>query len=316
MNMVLSKNLKIKFSSFGIALVFWFIIVTANNYSYEVDIKLQVKNIPVGKIIVNVIPRRVKIKLEGEGKNLFSLLFFEDAAVSLDLSGIKDRVELPITPDMVDLPRLSHAMQVQSVLYPTTIKIILDDLINKKVPVRHNISCEPLEGYTLVGAIKVEPDSITLSGPRSILNNIDEIATEPRVLFEQHSSFMGNIALEIFPDSLKIRAESKMVNYTGDVQKLLEYEIPEIPIHVLNKPRHTEVLPLPSSASVTVVGGENYLINLKPENFYLFVDYNQAHKVGADNAGKGLSIQYKTMSDVEIVRIFPNYVILEKRKKK
>ena len=232
------------------------------------------------------------------------------------MSGADDQVEMQFTPEMVDLPRFSHTMQVQSIVYPSSIKITFDDLINKKVPVRHNITCETLEGFTLVGPIRVKPDSITLSGPQSVLKNIDEIATEPRVLLEQHSAFMGNIHLKPFADSLKIRGESNLVNYTGDVQKMLEYEIQEIPIQVLNKPRNTEVIPLPSSATVTVVGGENYLINLKPENVYLFVDYKKAQKAGADNAGKGLSIQYKTMSDVEIVRIFPNYVILEKQRKK
>ncbi|KAA3619408.1 MAG: YbbR-like domain-containing protein [Calditrichaeota bacterium] len=314
MNLFFTKHLKIKLVCFGIALIFWFFIVTANDYTYEVEVRLQVTDIPVGKIIVNEIPQNVKIKLGGEGKYLFSLLFFEDATVKLDLSEVDVERELVIQPAMVDLPRLSQSMEVQSILHPTSVKIVLDDLINKKVPVSHQIICEPLDGYTLIGNIKLLPDSITLSGPKSRLVQIDKIETEPRSLTRQSSAFGGKIELKKFPLNSRIRMETIEINYSADVQKLLQFEFREIPIQVLNTPRRTEVIPLPSSATVTVIGGENYLLSLKPENFYLFVDYNNVHQANNNNSGEGLRIQYKTLSDVEIVEIFPPHVILEKRR--
>ncbi|KAA3655581.1 MAG: hypothetical protein DWQ10_17140 [Calditrichaeota bacterium] len=315
MNLQFTKNLKVKLSSFGIALIFWIIIVTTGDYSHSIDVRLQVTGIPVGKILVNEIPQTAKIRIDGEGKYLFSILFFEDASVHLDLSEVGNDAIIPITPDMVVLPRMSHEMHVQSVIYPSSVHIKLDDLINKKVPVVDQISCQPIDGYTLIGNIKLSPDSVTLSGPKSTLSNIDKVLTEEVNLKGQDSGFNGTVELAQFPDSLRIRTDHKTVLYTGDVQKLLEYTFKEIPIRVLNKPARMEIIPLPSSAAVTAIGGERYLVTLKPENFYLFIDYEKAHNANLGSSQDGVLIQYKTLSDVEIVQIFPPYVMLEKRRK-
>lgn len=311
-NLQFTKNLKVKLSSFGIALIFWFIIVTANDYSHVIEVQMQVTGLPVGKILVSDIPKKAKIRIDGEGKYLFSLLFFEDASIHLDLSDIDDEATFVLTPEMVFLPRISHDMHVQSIIYPSSVKIVLDDLINKKVPVIDQITCRPIDGFTLVGDIKLVPDSVTLSGPKSTLSKIENIVTKPLILKAQQFAFEGTIELESLADSLRIRTDRKEVSYTGEVQKLLEYTFREIPIRVLNKPAHTELVPIPSSASVTVIGGEHYLLSLKPENFYLFVDYQKIPKAILENEQDGVLIQHKTLSDVEIVQIFPPHIMLEK----
>lgn len=64
-------------------------------------------------------------------------------------------------------------VQVLSI-YPQTVRISLDDLVEKKVPVKVVLQGEPLAGFRVMNPA-VTPGQVTVSGPRSLLGGLKEV---------------------------------------------------------------------------------------------------------------------------------------------
>src|SRR5699024_9085039 len=95
-----------------------------------------------------------------------------DFRATADVSSMSDVHAIPIQVDA-----LKYKEQLEIDTGNATVKVVLEDLKNDQFPVTVRIKGEPASGYTVTDQT-ASPNLVSVSGPKSMINRIDEIVAE------------------------------------------------------------------------------------------------------------------------------------------
>ena len=269
----LFKNFKIKIIVLVLAILLWFYVITENEYQYVMDIPIRPENIRQGKVIVNEYPQIAKVLLLGRGKNLLNLVLEGNIELIFNLSQYQNRDHVELRKEHVSIPRHSQVEVVQ-IVEPDSIEIILGNLEKKRVPVRAQIRIKPYQGYTQVGDYRLEPDSVWLQGPEKFLEQIDCINTEPYEIAGVKKKLSDFVPL-IAPKQKKITMLTNRIQFSVDIQKLMEKRVTGVPVKVRNVPSSIKIIVIPSHLSLTLEGGVELLANITEKDITAYIDYRR-----------------------------------------
>jgi len=270
----------VKIGSLLLAILLWLYVVTANMYVYQIDLPLRIVNVPEGKTIANEVPQVVQARFRGTGitylKTMITRSYF-DMSLRLNAGGIdetfiyylQDYIEE--NPDNILLPRGLN-LELVNIVQPELIRVELDDLVVKTVPVFKDIQVTAASGYTLVGSVRIDPDSIGIQGPAEELNTIDSVRTE-EIRITGADGFIERTANVIIQSPQVVETTTGEVTYYADVQTISERNLTDVPVEVRNVPERLSASTAPSSVSLTIEGGSQYIYNLSQADIQIYVDY-------------------------------------------
>lgn len=272
-------NYTIKILAFIVAVFIWFFVITENDYETILEIPISTTNLPEGKVILNDIAEFVKIKIKGTGKDLIALGFNSNARVELDLSDVDKNKTFQLETKDVFLSRSSGFITTEEILMPNEISVVLDDFLEKKVPITPKLNFKPASGYTQVGKIRTLPDSVKISGPKSEINKISEISAETEQIFENlKSDLKTSIPLKL-PVSQKIKISAQQTVVYINIQKLVELEFKGVSVKIKNIPNNTSLYVVPSTLQLTLIGGGNILTYIDHNDIVAYLDYNRIQNI-------------------------------------
>ncbi|MCU0611527.1 MAG: YbbR-like domain-containing protein [Candidatus Eisenbacteria bacterium] len=176
---LLVNNLTLKLSSLVLATILWLHATTLQTYDDVQGVKLEIAGIPDSLVSMVPLPTRAEVAFRGKGDQLW-WLFFRTPRVVLTVEDPRPGVAvLSLHPSNVHVPS-GLDVQVSDVTAPRTIRIELDLLKRKVVPVIVETTGLPAPGYVRVNdRIVVDPAHVTLEGPSSVLDDLDGVRTEP-----------------------------------------------------------------------------------------------------------------------------------------
>ena len=271
------KNYQVKLVSFVIAVFVWFFVITENDYQHIVDVPLHTINIPDGKILANTIPDDIKIKVKGSGKELLALSVSSGVRYTIDLAEIKNRAIFDLTPGGVSFSRPAGALTASEIIYPDTVHIVLDELAVRNLPISAEINAKPAMGHTIVGDIHLVPDSVTVSGPKNIVNKLQYINTENQTFQDLKFDFSTTLQLDQ-PVSKLVELTINQTEVFLSIQKISQREVSGIPIVLRNAPDNSNYnyYIIPSTLSMILEGGGELLANLNPEeDIEAYIDFRR-----------------------------------------
>jgi YbbR domain-containing protein len=148
----------------------------------------------------------------------------------------------------------------------------MDDMMEKNVAVVPDVALECKTGFEQIGAIQTQPDSLRISGARSIVEGIHSWRTK---LISLHNVTMPVREEAPLSDSLRglITIPQQTVTITADVQELADKKFEAIPIHILNAPADAHIALQPSTTTVWLHGGSEALAHLSAQDIRASVDY-------------------------------------------
>jgi len=263
---------QVKLFILAFAIFLWFYVSLENTYEYSIPVRIVPVNVRQTYLISNDYPKEVLVKFRGKGKSLFALKS-SDRKIQLDLSRYRRMAVFQLRPKMVEIPP-TLSVQVVQIIRPDTIVFKLERKSEKKLQVVPNISVSLEPGYTIVGAIKTEPSTVQVSGPKSVVDTLGVVYT--RKLFFSHvkSDVFGTVRLKSFPNKF-VSIVPEMVHYRINVQQLGEKTIKDIPVHLIHAPKNRQMRIIPSTISVTIEGGVNLLDGITRKDIYVYIDYKQ-----------------------------------------
>ena len=146
-----------------IAMVLWFTLSIGETYTIFVEMETQVTNIPPDTALAMLPPATIQVEVRGEGTALFGVRF--------------DPPLLPIdaTADNVNVNRLVNLPQgVSAVSFtPASFDLYKEERITRRIPLRSRAVIEPAASHDFFADPVLTPDSIEVSGARSIINALD-----------------------------------------------------------------------------------------------------------------------------------------------
>tara|TARA_B100000287_G_C20658668_1_gene789405 strand:+ start:525 stop:1499 length:975 start_codon:yes stop_codon:yes gene_type:complete len=274
------KNIAFPIGAFLLAVLLWLFVISGNQYSMMLDFPIEARNLNSQKTYLEEVPGYASVILKGKGRDLFKcylLQKYSDLKLVLDLDGISREYEFVLNeyfeknPRKVVIPS-SYNVSFVEVVYPNRIKIKLDEVMKKKVPIISNIWSQVKDGYVKIGKAQFIPDSITIVGPQAELNKINEVNTVRDTILNLSKVFKSKIDLVIQNRLIKYSLDK--VDYLFDVQQISERIIVDIPVKVINKVKGIRVFPSPQTVSLTVVGGLEQIAGIKPSDISVIVDFS------------------------------------------
>ncbi len=264
----------------AIATVLWFVNALGDSYQTTVSMPIQYTNLPKEKVLVSAPPKKIQVKLEAHG---FTLLRHK---LKLSIKPLNFNVK-DFTDGMMDktvaenfkivsnryLPQLSRQVSSEiSILgiKPDTLYFKFDRIVSKKLPVSSNFEITFENQYFQYDSIRYTPDSVTVTGPRSIVEKIESIPVKHQRFKKLDATYRRSM---VFEDIDQIQIEPRRVNVEIPISQYSEY-LTDIPIQTYNVPDSIKMITFPVTVKVSCRVAVHMYQNLNENSFLFYVDYN------------------------------------------
>jgi len=207
----LFRNLGLKLLALGIALVVWFDFAAQrreriSERTYRIPLSLV--NIPAQMVIASPLPPSVDVRVRGPFTALRQLDPAKlEAVIDLADAGKGEKL-VRLGPEDINAPREVEVLSIS----PAEIRVVLDTMAEKSLPITPNIVGTPASGF-LLDEVAVEPRTARVAGPASLLAPMTQISTDPISIDDRAADF--SIPATVLPDAAGVRVkEGQIVTVT------------------------------------------------------------------------------------------------------
>lgn len=252
-----------------LSIILWASVSLSGDYVYTIKVPIQITNMPNGYALGHISSKEVYIRVKGKGWELarVDLAGGEEFLVSANKKIGKFRTSL--RNHIENNGWLTSAFQVVDIS-PTSVEYDIDKVISKTVHIKQNIQIEFKKDFGFASLITVSPDVIEVSGPESILRNIDTLRTDSLHLRNVSEKTILEISLEQI-EGLTYSQDKCSLEF--DVQKIVDKSFDDLVVEIRNVPLSKELNLFPSRISVVLRGGINTLGRLTNDSIKAYVDF-------------------------------------------
>ena len=276
------QKIGIRLGAISLASLLWIFVISENIYLIVVDMPVEARNLPARHALKEEVPEYAKVRLRGTGRSLFKTIllsrFIPGFKLVLDLERISEEYDFILNdyferyPQKVSIPSNFDVSYVE-VIYPKSVHISLDEYKEKTVLVVPKIQITTAPGFAIVGKPLISPKKVKIAGSRNIVETISSVETISDTIINSNSPISINLLLKSERGEL-LEYTPKVVSFKQSIQSISERIISEIPVQILNVKSDVQAFVSPQTVSLTVIGGSDFISNLKPENLIISVDFN------------------------------------------
>ena len=253
-----------------LALCLWLMVNLSLVYNLNVELPISLGSVPQDQALAEDYPDHATVSLSGEGWKLINL-YNNPPGVTINVSDSEVNMFDQVQQQMNAHPAIS----VQKV-QPLILTLELEERITKKVPVRSAVDVSFREQYDFLDSVSIEPDSVTISGARSLVRNITEWRTDSVSIDGVASDLSRTVSLQD-PGKL-INLSREQVNYSARVAQFTEGEV-KVAIDTRDAPSGRSISYSPSTITVKYdVPIDEYADVQDTTPFNVFVSYSQIEK--------------------------------------
>jgi hypothetical protein len=214
-----------------LAILFWFTLKMQEEYPVALNLPTRIIQVPEGESLARQPTSSVQVQVRGEGWQLLQL-YYRRHPVLLDAS----REEIDVLQAVRLSAGLPAAVSVVSA-NPQTIRLPTGPKATRHVPIDLQAKIEPARLYDLLAPPTVTPDSVEITGARSLVEQIDSWPTEHAVRTDVSESMEFLVPLS---DTLNQLVEKEIQRTTVSVEVALFTEgIRTVPVEVTDVPPGT-----------------------------------------------------------------------------
>jgi YbbR-like protein len=171
-----TKDLGLKAISLVLGILAYALVHGGQDIQKTVSVDIEVVPPPASanRVLLTSLPSRAKALLNGPRNVLDDLSSNDLGAMTIDLrKGTDSRIVFDTT--RIRVPTGVKVIQIE----PAVLDLIWDDRISRDLPVHIELRGAPPPGTALMDKPMFKPDSVHLSGPKSLLQSLLVIRTEP-----------------------------------------------------------------------------------------------------------------------------------------
>lgn len=258
--------------------ILWLFIQFSKNYTRTLETDIVFVNIPEDKVIDPTNDTKLIVTLGGNGFRLIAhswttpkLVFdFKESSkintneyvFALDKKGDFIKRKLDFKGNVIAFQR-------------DTVILRLNTILDKKVPVRLNVSLKYAAGYGSSEGLEIKPDSITLSGIKEVLDSINYVVTTPLEVDGLKSNWEEKVSIQM--DSLQgiVNVSPSQISALVSVSKFTEGS-QNVPVILENVPEKEEVKIFPKEVKIVYRVGLDKYNEISERDFKVVADYKEA----------------------------------------
>jgi YbbR domain-containing protein len=208
----LIDNWPIKLTALGLAAALWAAVAAQEPTTQIVPVLIRVEP-PPGRSIEGPIPE-VRALFRGIPRELMKL-YAEAPIIRKSLPDTITGSEFLLTLVTSDITVIDGAAVNPQQIEPQSIRIVLDDVGRRSVPVVHRVTVTPDSGHQIFGGISVSPGSVTIQGPQDRVASVTSVTTVPVALTGLRTSVRRRVpidttnleGLRLTPSAVTVTAE-------------------------------------------------------------------------------------------------------------
>lgn len=224
----------------GIAFVFWLLVKLSQTYKSDKPVVFEL-NIPEGQALTTLPPEDMSAEIEASGwELLFDFFSQRKAVLAYDLSNTQ-QLNLSRSQLRSDIAQTLRAndIKVQELNYDNVL-LVLEERAVKTLPIIVGKQLSFEADYHLKSPIRLAPDSVLVSGPKSLIENLVEWSADSIKLEKLRSSFTAN--LKLMPPPKEISLSVKEIAAHIEVEPFTEKTM-YVPLIVKNAPDSLLIFP-------------------------------------------------------------------------
>ena len=294
-----------------IATFIWFLSKFSRDFVATIDVGVEYTNTPHGMIVDDKNLNIISLDLTASG---FDFLYYKinrpKIYINLGEYYNYDKSVILIPPE--DFKRII-ANQLESDIIiknvsTNKLEILLDKLETKRVKVTLTEDISYIDGYKAVGAIKIIPDSIEVSGPAHQLDTLNEIFTDLLSIPDVSENIYTKVNLNTSFEK-KLSFKKREVNINIEVKEFTQKSI-LIPLTLKNLPSNLNIKLLPESIIIDFDVSLESFNKIKISDFLIEIDYLSKNELENYMIPKLIKFP-DSILNVEIRQDKVNYLILK-----
>ncbi len=176
---------------FIIALGSWMLVNLERSFTMQINIPLEYADFPGEKAPTMPLPSQVTASITGEG---WKLLNFYGGTPAMRIN-IEEEEYIDVG-QTVRTQLMSISDIIVNRVDPSTVRISLDERIEKRVPIELNANLEFRQQHRLVSQPVVSPDSVTVTGARSLIESLTSWPTVQSSFTDLHNPLETQLRLQ------------------------------------------------------------------------------------------------------------------------
>ncbi len=296
---MLNNKTLLKILSVFIALGMWIMVVSGHEETKEMTVPVKLINVSNGKVAI-ADNSNVSINIKGAAR-LMQSLANSDVLLDIDVATFPNGQSIRrILPEDFKTPLGLEVVDVK----PAELRITLDNITAKDVRVLPSIIGEVKQGY-MVESITLKPNSVSVTGAKSVLSKLENISTMPINLSERSENFVQNVVLKDYEGVTKIQPSSVEVRVKLR-ENMVEHEFTNVPVECMNLKSNLMVVNTPSLSYVKARGRED-IIDTFLDTVTFVTDCSNINGPGNYTG----SVAYRTNLIVDILNLEPQTINIE-----
>jgi YbbR domain-containing protein len=195
----------------------------------------------------------------------------KERSLKIDAQKYSDgEFELQIKTEMVTIPEGLNLSAIE-IVSPKALKVNLQKIEEKKVPLVSQLSFSLGEGYFQKGEIRFTPEKVWIKGPSESVKKIKYILTQRKEFQDLRESFSGKIDL-ITPTFFNLKISPPRVDFSLEVQKGEKKRLENLPVTLINIPRGRKIHLTPKTINLELLGEKEILAKLTLEKIKVIID--------------------------------------------
>jgi YbbR domain-containing protein len=199
------QNWHIKLLSVVLAGILWVYVNSIQEAERFLSVPIEIKNISENYLVSNELPEFAQLVLRGREEYLSLINEGEVTAyIDLEQNSVGEARKI-VKVDRREIPR---GVSIKEIV-PRLIDVRLEEAFRKKVKVVPVIVADLPEGYSFVD-FSVDPETVEIQGPESILQNTSAVYTEEINIRSLTETTVIDASLEIERDKLTLVDEQSV----------------------------------------------------------------------------------------------------------
>lgn len=290
----------------GIAFVFWFFTKLSDDYKTQFSLSLRCL-LPEDKILLYPAPPFVEVDVKGKGWDLWALQWRKLPVLEIDPIGDGALSAADGDPTLFLEGRISALFPNVTILNvrPSKLSLALEEAASKHVPLVLQGELQLAERHILRDSIRLQPATVRVMGPVSLLRDIEVWHTEPLNLSGVRENFSLKIPLQRHANANVVALPDEVL-CSGNVEMMTEKKL-EIPLEIRNAEAWTQRLSiLPKKIELACLVGLSRYDRLSPDDFVAYVDFQNGNLPPGQ---EGLRVRLEKSPDfVRQVHFYPRSV--------
>jgi hypothetical protein len=257
----------------GFSTVIWIFVQFSKRYTVAVELPLTYINVPKDKILGDKKPATLDLRVRDYGFKIAKYKMVPPQ-LAIDVSDARQEGEELV----FDLEQQKSSILAQLNLdyedanfLQENIRINFEQKAVKTVNIVSQIELGFAVGYSALEKINLQPDTVRISGPRSVLDTLEEVNTVPLKINNISKDVNGTIELDKSGlDNVTFFQEE--VKFSLRTDKFTEGKV-EIPIELVNVPENYNIVVFPKEIAVFFQVSLQDFDKVKPSSFKVVVDF-------------------------------------------